>query len=436
MTTAEPRRELAWIPRGVRLDDQEFESRHRALLRFLIANVPVLALIGVVHHSLDAVATTELVAAALCAVVGAFPLSRTTRAVAVSLGLMAAPAALVEIFMGQTTMHIYFYVILAVVSLYQMWTPFLLAIVFVAVHHFTMSEMSSMSVFSEPVAQRNPLVFALVHAGFLLMEAVALAACWRYQERAESARQVALSDARRQAEAQLEAQNALVDERAQVARDADERLAEQQRSAALVAGRLAALDTSGARLATNVATASSVINELVTVLAEIDAASEQANSAASEAGTVTEHSLAAMARLGATIDEVSNIAKTIATIATQTNLLALNATIEAARAGEAGRGFAVVAGEVKDLATETAAATDRIRGIVSNVQTDSHETTEMIARMKDVIARVVETQSTIAAAVATQTNATAEARTAIFDAADDASAMVEDLRAVAAAGTP
>jgi methyl-accepting chemotaxis protein len=115
-----------------------------------------------------------------------------------------------------------------------------------------------------------------------------------------------------------------------------------------------------------------------------------------------------MARLGNSSQEIGQVVKVITSIAQQTNLLALNATIEAARAGEAGKGFAVVANEVKELARQTAKATEEIGSKISGVQSETNSAIGAIREITEVISKINEISTTIAGAVEEQNAATSE----------------------------
>jgi methyl-accepting chemotaxis protein len=111
------------------------------------------------------------------------------------------------------------------------------------------------------------------------------------------------------------------------------------------------------------------------------------------------------------------VIKVITSIAQQTNLLALNATIEAARAGEAGKGFAVVANEVKELAKETAKATEDISQKIEAIQSDTRSAVQAIAEISSIISKINDYQNTIASAVEEQTATTNEIARNVTEAA-------------------
>jgi methyl-accepting chemotaxis protein len=140
-----------------------------------------------------------------------------------------------------------------------------------------------------------------------------------------------------------------------------------------------------------------------------------------------------MNKLGASSAEIGNVIKVITSIAEQTNLLALNATIEAARAGELGKGFAVVASEVKDLAQETARATEDISKRVEAIQADTGGAVTAIEQISQVIAQISDFQTTIASAVEEQTATTAEMNRSVAEAAQGTNEIAENITGVAEA---
>ncbi len=140
-------------------------------------------------------------------------------------------------------------------------------------------------------------------------------------------------------------------------------------------------------------------------------------------------------QLGQSSAEIGNVIKLITSIAEQTNLLALNATIEAARAGDAGKGFAVVASEVKDLAQETARATDDIGARVAAIQHDTGGAVEVISRISEVIAQINDYQTTIASAVEEQTATTGEMSRSIGEVASGSSRIAGNIADLSTAGS-
>ena len=137
-----------------------------------------------------------------------------------------------------------------------------------------------------------------------------------------------------------------------------------------------------------------------------------------------------MAKLGASSLEIGKVIKVISAIAQQTNLLALNATIEAARAGEAGKGFAVVANEVKELAKETASASEDIAQKVEAIQKDTEQAVEAIGQIFDIIQKINDMQNTIAAAVEEQTATTGEISRNVLEAARESAEIGANLGSV------
>jgi methyl-accepting chemotaxis protein len=158
----------------------------------------------------------------------------------------------------------------------------------------------------------------------------------------------------------------------------------------------------------NVATVATSAEEMSASAKEIAKNATEAAKVATEAVKVAFETNKTVAKLGESSIEIGKVIKVITSIAQQTNLLALNATIEAARAGEAGKGFAVVANEVKELAKQTATATEDISGKIEAIQNDTKAAVTAIDQISKIINQINGIQNTIASAVEEQTATTNE----------------------------
>ena len=147
---------------------------------------------------------------------------------------------------------------------------------------------------------------------------------------------------------------------------------------------------------------------------------------------MTEDTNSTIGRLGSSSQEIGQVINVITSIAEQTNLLALNATIEAARAGEAGKGFAVVANEVKELAKETAKATEDIGRKIETIQSDTGESVTAIERISSIISQINEAQATIASAVEEQAATTNEMSRSVSSANQATTEIASNIDGVAA----
>jgi methyl-accepting chemotaxis protein len=181
----------------------------------------------------------------------------------------------------------------------------------------------------------------------------------------------------------------------------------------------------------NVQLVAAAAEELGASAHEIAQTTAQTASVAHEASAAAEESRAIVHALAQSSTEIGQVVELISSITSETNLLALNATIEAARAGEAGKGFAVVASEVKELAHETAKATDEIASTIGRIQRDAVAAVSAIDRIANVISEVSLLSTTLAATIEEQSATTAEIGTNVHEAARGASSIAESIAGVA-----
>ncbi|MGE3957488.1 MAG: PAS domain-containing protein [Vicinamibacterales bacterium] len=183
----------------------------------------------------------------------------------------------------------------------------------------------------------------------------------------------------------------------------------------------------------NVQTVATGTEEMAASIKEIAKNANEAAKIAMAAVKVADSTNATVAKLGESSVQIGKVIKVITSIAQQTNLLALNATIEAARAGEAGKGFAVVANEVKELAKETAKATEDIGQKIEAIQTDTKGAVDAIAQISAIIGQVNDISNTIASAVEEQTATTNEIGRNVAEAAKGSNEIAQNISGVAQA---
>lgn len=184
-----------------------------------------------------------------------------------------------------------------------------------------------------------------------------------------------------------------------------------QASMVEVAANARSLSATAERVSRSVQTVAADAEELGTSIKAIAANASQASAAAQGAAATADATNATVTQLGISSQEIGAVIRVITAIAEQTNLLALNATIEAARAGEAGKGFAVVANEVKELAKETARATEDISAKVDAIQGDTMGAVTALGEIAKVIRQLNEISGTISVAVEEQSAAAGETET-------------------------
>ena len=183
----------------------------------------------------------------------------------------------------------------------------------------------------------------------------------------------------------------------------------------------------------NLQTVATATEEMSASIKDIAKNASDAAKVSNSAVGVAQKTNQTVTKLGQSSAEIGEVIKVITSIAQQTNLLALNATIEAARAGEAGKGFAVVANEVKELAKETAKATEDISRKIETIQTDTKESVDAIGTISGIINQINDISATIASAVEEQNATTNEMTRNVSDAARGSGEITKNIAGVAEA---
>lgn len=185
----------------------------------------------------------------------------------------------------------------------------------------------------------------------------------------------------------------------------------------------------------NVRTVAEAVEQLNVANAEITQQMNRSRSVTSEAVEEARQAVASVRALSENSNHIGQVVGMIGQIASQTNLLALNATIEAARAGPAGRGFAVVASEVKELAAQTARATDDVSRQVAMIQTATTSTASTIERIAGIIGRIDESALSVGSAVEEQSATSTEIRRSVEEASGRTETVSSSVAAVAKSAT-
>jgi len=185
------------------------------------------------------------------------------------------------------------------------------------------------------------------------------------------------------------------------------------------------------QVSTNLTVIATSSEEMLASIREISKSANEAAGMAKNAVRFVESTNDTVQKLGESSTEIGNVIKVITSIAAQTNLLALNATIEAARAGDAGKGFAVVANEVKELAKQTAQATEDISRKIEGIQGETKGAVEAIGQIAGIIRQIDDVSNTIASAVEEQTATTNEIGRNITEAARGSAEIARNVSSVA-----
>jgi len=333
----------------------------------------------------------------------------------------------------QIDLHMYFFAALAILVVQADSRALLLGAGVVAIHHLALNFLLPMAVFPDG----GNLMRVILHAVIVVLETGAL--LWLTERLLSGFRSAENSIAKANdalaqvesltAEREAEAERQRDARRTQMLKVADDlegdvkgvvegvstaaaqahSVAEQVKSATESAtGRCEAVSHASAESASNVQVVAAATEELGASIAQIASRIGDSSKAARDAVGETDRAVAAAQQLDHETDKIGQVISLIEDIASQTNLLALNATIEAARAGEAGKGFAVVASEVKQLASQTARATEEITQTIETMRESAGSVTGAIDAIRTRIQSIDTESAAVTEAIEEQTLATSE----------------------------
>ena len=268
---------LEWLPTGANLPDEEFARRHRVVTLVLQLHIPLLIGVGlvngfsVVHVGADVAFVVALVAVARIAK------DRVVSSMAASLGLLAGAAGLIHLTNGAIEAHFHIFVLLVFVALYQDWKALGGTIVFTLVHHIGVSLISPDSAFSHDAAQAKPVLWALIHAVFVVFEVIGILLLWKVTEDAQEAFHTANEEAALEALHAEEHRRELEHEQAEEARERAEAL---ERATASLHEEAASVKATATSLEEQVLSVEAHVNDMSTGLGQMSHKVQQANGAA------------------------------------------------------------------------------------------------------------------------------------------------------------